>query len=114
MRVVVEAGRRRSRIGPIGARGRVGGGGAPARHGAFTAVGGVPQRGLARLSLDGRRVSGFQATIDHGDVKALAVRADDVYAGGTFSAVDGVRRAGFARLDAYTGAVDSGFDAELS
>src|SRR4051794_28960977 len=82
--------------------------------GAFTTVNGVPQRGVARLSLDGRRLSGFQATVNHGDVKALAVRADNVYAGGTFSAVDGVRRAGLARLDAYTGAVDTGFDARLS
>jgi hypothetical protein len=82
--------------------------------GAFTTVDGAPQRGLARLSLDGRRVSGFQAAVDAGDVKALAVRGDNVYAGGTFSAVDGVRRAGLARLDAYTGAVDTGFDAQLS
>src|SRR3954464_10947484 len=55
--------------------------------GAFTTVDGAPQRGLARLSLDGRRVSGFQAAVDAGDVKALAVRGDNVYAGGTFSAV---------------------------
>jgi len=82
--------------------------------GAFTTVDGVPQRGVARLSMDGRRLSGFQATVDHGDVKALAVRDDNVYAGGTFAAVDGVRRAGLARLDAYTGAVDTGFDAQLS
>jgi len=82
--------------------------------GAFTTVGGAPQRGLARLSLDGRRVSGFRAAVDHGDVKSLAVRGDDVYAGGTFAAVDGVQRAGLARLDAYTGAVDTGFDAQFS
>jgi len=82
--------------------------------GSFTTAGGVPQRGLARFSLDGRLASGFRAAVDHGDVKALAVRDDNVYAGGTFAAVDGVRRAGLARVDAYTGAVDPGFDAQLS
>ena len=82
--------------------------------GAFTLVNGFPQRGLARFSLDGRRLSGFSAAVNYGDVKAVAVGNDDVYAGGTFSAVDGFRRAGLARLDAYTGAVDTGFDAQLS
>jgi hypothetical protein len=82
--------------------------------GDFTTVNGVPQRGLARFSLDGRRLRGFQAAVNYGDVKALAARGDNVYAGGTFTAVDGIRRTGLARLDAYTGAVDPGFDAQLT
>jgi hypothetical protein len=82
--------------------------------GAFTTVNRVPQRGLARFSLDGRRVSGFRAAVNYGDVKALAARGEDVYAGGTFTAINGIKRAGLARLDAYTGAVDPGFDAQLT
>src|SRR4051812_36574304 len=82
--------------------------------GEFTTVNGARQRGLTRLWLTGDRAWAFRASINYGDVRALAERDDRVYAGGTFSAVDGVRRAGLARLDAYTGAVDSGFDAQLS
>ncbi|WP_433303728.1 PKD domain containing protein [Actinoplanes sp. CA-030573] len=82
--------------------------------GNFTTVNGVRQRGLARLSLSGDRVSAFRATVNYGDVRALAQRDHRVYAGGTFTAMNGVRRAGLARVDATTGALDTGFDARLS
>jgi len=82
--------------------------------GEFTTVNGVRQRGLTRLWLTGDRAWAFRASINYGDVRALAERDGRVYAGGTFSAVDGVRRTGLARLDAGTGAVDPGFDAQLS
>ncbi|MCU7729098.1 PKD domain containing protein [Actinoplanes sp. KI2] len=82
--------------------------------GTFTTVNGFGQRGLARLSLNGKRVSGFRAAINYGDVRTLAVRGDNVYAGGTFTGINRIRRAGLARLDAFTGAVDPGFDAQLT
>lgn len=82
--------------------------------GAFTTVNGTKQRGLARMTLAGSRLNSFRASVNRGEVQALAERGGRVYAGGTFSAVDGVARVGLARLDAVTGAVDTGFDARLS
>src|ERR1700759_522076 len=40
--------------------------------GAFKTVDGSSSRGLARVSLDGRRVSSFNAKINWGDVRALS------------------------------------------
>jgi hypothetical protein len=82
--------------------------------GAFKTVNGAAQRGLARLGMNGQRVSGFTAKINWGDVRALATRGSSLYAGGTFSAINGVNRAALARMNAVSGAVDSGFDAKLS
>ena len=82
--------------------------------GGFTRVNGANQRGLARLTLSGNRLSSFHASIDRGDVRTVAERAGRVYAGGSFAAVNGVARAGLARLDAASGAVDRDFDARLS
>ena len=82
--------------------------------GAFKSVNGSSSRGLARVGLDGQRVSPFSAKINWGDVRALEARGSYLYAGGTFSAINGVARAGLARLSATTGTVDGGFDAKLS
>ena len=83
--------------------------------GAFKTVNGVADRGLAQLSIGtGRRVSGFTAKINWGDVRAVIARDSRLYAGGTFSSINGVPRAGLARLNASTGAVDRGFDAHLT
>jgi Domain of unknown function (DUF5122) beta-propeller len=82
--------------------------------GAFKTVNGTAQRGLARFTLGGQRISSFGARINWGDVRALAVRGASLYAGGTFSAVNGVNRSALARLNANTGAVDTGFDARLT
>jgi hypothetical protein len=82
--------------------------------GAFKTVNGAAQRGVARISLNGQRVSSFGATINWGDVRALATRGSQLYAGGTFSAINGVNRAALARMNAVTGAVDTGFDAKLT
>lgn len=82
--------------------------------GAFTTVNGARQHGLARLTLDGDRIGSFRASINWGDVRALAERAGWVYAGGTFTSVNGVARVGLARLDAGNGAVDGGFDAHFT
>jgi hypothetical protein len=82
--------------------------------GAFKSVNGAAQRGLARLGLNGQRVSSFGAKINWGDVRALQARGNFLYAGGTFSAINDVNRAALARMNATTGAVDTGFDARLS
>ncbi|WP_433301772.1 PKD domain containing protein [Actinoplanes sp. CA-030573] len=82
--------------------------------GAFKSVNGADQRGLARISLSGQRVTSFGAKINWGDVRALATRGTFLYAGGTFSAISGVNRAALARMNATTGAVDTGFDARLT
>jgi hypothetical protein len=47
-------------------------------------------------------------------VRTLAVQNGWLYAGGTFTAADGVARAGLARLDAFSGRLDSRFDARFS
>jgi hypothetical protein len=82
--------------------------------GAFKTVNGAAQRGLVRLAPSGERVPSFGAKINWGDVRALATRGNFLYAGGTFSAISGVNRAALARMNAVTGAVDSGFDAKLT
>lgn len=82
--------------------------------GAFTTVNHASARGLTLLSLSGNRLASFSAKINKGDVRTLAVRSGQVYAGGTFTSVNGERRVGLARLDAETGKVDRGFDADFS
>lgn len=83
--------------------------------GAFRTVAGATQRGLARLSVStGARLADFAASINWGDVRAVAVSGARFYAGGTFTAVNGVPRTALVRLNAATGAVDTGFDARLS
>jgi hypothetical protein len=83
--------------------------------GSFKAVNGVPQRGLARVSLgSGQRISTFAAKINWGDVRAITARGSRLYVAGTFSAINGTTRVGLARLSPATGAVDTGFDAKLS
>jgi WD40 repeat protein len=82
--------------------------------GAFKSVNDASSRGLARVGLNGQRVSSFRADINWGDVRSLGVRGSQLYAGGTFSAINGVNRDALARLSATTGTVDTGFDARLS
>jgi len=82
--------------------------------GAFKTVNGVAQRGLARLTLGGTRVSSFTARINWGDVRALSTRGSLLYASGTFSAINGVNRVALARMYSGSGTVDTRFDARLS
>ncbi|MCU7723003.1 PKD domain containing protein [Actinoplanes sp. KI2] len=82
--------------------------------GAFKTVDGTPERGLARVWMTGQRVPTFNADINWGDVRALENKGNFVYAGGTFSAINGVHRDALARMNAVTGAVDTGFDAKLT
>ncbi|MEV4411938.1 PKD domain containing protein [Catellatospora sp. NPDC049609] len=82
--------------------------------GTFEEVNGDERRGLARLDLaTGEQVEGFDASINWGDVRGLAVSGDWLYVGGSFTAIDQVARPGLARLDAFTGEVDPWFDARL-
>ena len=77
--------------------------------GSFTTVNGVPRAGAAKLA------TGASATLDPtwapafggGSPGTLAVDGDDVYVAGTFSSVNGMPRAGFARVSASgAGALD--------
>ncbi|BCJ70597.1 hypothetical protein CS0771_01410 [Catellatospora sp. IY07-71] len=82
--------------------------------GPFEEVGDADVRGIARLDLaTGGLVEGFDASINWGDVRGLAVSGGWLYLGGSFSAVNGVERLGLARLDALTGEVDPWFDPRL-
>jgi hypothetical protein len=83
--------------------------------GSFKTVGGVAQRGLARLSLtNGARITSFTAKINWGDVRAMVARGTRLYVGGTFSAINNVSRVALARLNSGSGAVDTGFDPKLT
>jgi hypothetical protein len=83
--------------------------------GSFRTVGGVAQRGLARVTLGtGARVASFKARINWGDVRAMTAKGSRLYVGGTFSAINNVGRVALARINAGTGAVDTGFDPRLS
>jgi hypothetical protein len=62
----------------------------------------------------GARVASFRARINWGDVRAVAVRGARLYAGGTFSAINGVSRVALVRVNAGSGAVDTRFNARLS
>jgi hypothetical protein len=82
--------------------------------GSFKTVNGAAQRGLARVTLAGQRVPGFTARINWGDVRAMVVRGTRLYAGGTFTQINGVSRVALARMNVSTGALDTAFDAKLS
>jgi uncharacterized delta-60 repeat protein len=79
--------------------------------GSFASVNGIPRAGLARLNPDGTLDLDFQPALE-GDpfsLSRIAVQRDGkILIGGTFSAVDGVARNGFARLDP-AGSPDIGF-----
>ncbi|MEU8007370.1 delta-60 repeat domain-containing protein [Catellatospora sp. NPDC049111] len=82
--------------------------------GSFEEINDAEQRGLARLDLStGGRIPGFDAAINWGDVRGLAVSDGWLYLGGSFTAINDVPRRGLARLDPVTGAVDTVFDARL-
>ena len=84
--------------------------------GSFQRVNDAAQRGLAQFTLggSGTRVPGFAASLAWGDTRTLVARGPWLYAGGSFSAIGGVRRVGLARLNATTGAVDPAFDLKLA
>jgi hypothetical protein len=85
--------------------------------GDFTEVNDSHVRGIARLNVaTGDVVGGFTASLGSsgGDVRALVVGGSWLYVGGRYTMINGTRRAGLARLNARTGALDTGFDARLA
>ena len=63
---------------------------------------------VARLNASGNRDTSFRASAN-ANVRGLAVTNNDVYLAGDFTWVNDQSRAGFAAVDANTGAVDPGF-----
>jgi len=63
---------------------------------------------VAKLNASGFRDTSFRASAN-ANVRGLAVTNNDVYLAGDFTWVSGQSRAGFAAVDANTGAVDPGF-----
>jgi hypothetical protein len=83
--------------------------------GAFEHVGGAAQRGITQLTVaDGKRVGGFGASINWGDVRSVIARGTSLYLGGSFSAINGVSRVALAKLDAESGAVDGNVNLHLA
>lgn len=84
--------------------------------GRFGSVNGASQVGLTRLRVsDGARTeSSTGIGVQGGDVRALAVHGDDLYVGGTFTAIGGQSRTALARVDTSNDKVDAGFDMRLS
>jgi uncharacterized delta-60 repeat protein len=77
--------------------------------GAFTQMGGVERRGIARLNADGSLDMGFNPNVD-GPVSVLALQADGkLLLGGTFAMIGTTPRNYIARLNA-DGSLDLGFD----
>ncbi|AVT06504.1 hypothetical protein C7Y68_13675 [Paracidovorax avenae] len=76
--------------------------------GAFTQLGGVPRRGIARINADGS-VDPSLVSVANGDVNALAIQADGkLLIGGDFTQIDGQPHVGIARFNA-DGSLDAGF-----
>jgi PKD repeat protein len=76
--------------------------------GKFTSVNGVTTRYLTELDLNtGQKVSTFKPpTVQYNEVKDLALRGNQLYIVGTFTALGGVPHGGIAALNATTGALD--------
>ncbi|MDA0565736.1 hypothetical protein LG943_15645 [Streptomonospora sp. S1-112] len=83
--------------------------------GRFDRVSGELHRGIALVSTaDGEPVDGFSAGIENGSVYRLAVNGGQLYAGGSFTSVDGTERTGVARFDADTGKLDKALDITIA
>lgn len=83
--------------------------------GAFHNVNGVPERGIAQVSLTtSARVSPFNAAIGDGEVRSLEYSGGKVYLGGNFASVDKTARVALARVSGSTGALDSTFNLGLT
>jgi hypothetical protein len=91
--------------------------------GSFTSVtaapGPIPQGTFSRtrmvaFSTGNGLVSTTFAPVFNGEVWAIAISGSSLYAGGTFTTVNGVARRGLVKLDRITGAVDTRFDAKLN
>lgn len=84
-------------------------GGAVWVGGSFTALEGVPRKGLARIRTDNGIDSTSLSQLDNGVVYALEMQGDGkLLVGGTFTSLGGQPRSYLARVNA-DGTVDSGF-----
>jgi hypothetical protein len=87
--------------------------------GAFSTVNGTSAQGLVQLSVtpglptDGQVVPTF-AGHTTGTVNAIVLQGNALYVGGSFSAIDGAKQHGIARLNATTGAMDTSFKFTIS
>ena len=82
--------------------------------GAFTTVNGVRQHGITRLDLDGDRISSFRASVNWGTCGRWPSGTAGCTPAARSARSTGSGRVGLARLDAGSGAVDTGFDARFS
>jgi large repetitive protein len=84
--------------------------------GSFNSVGGVPRQKVASLDLGtGAAVPGFAfSKTTNGQVTALAASNTTVYIGGKFTRVNGTLLTGLAAANTGTGAIDTGFDNQIS
>jgi len=73
--------------------------------GTFTAVGGVPRAGVARLRHDGTLDPTFVPPAVSGGINAVAVSGTTVFLGGSITSVGGTTRNNLAALDVTTGAL---------
>jgi beta-propeller uncharacterized protein DUF5122 len=73
--------------------------------GDFSAVSGVPQARIARLTATGQLDRTFAPVVLDGDVRSIAVGANSVFVAGSFTSVGFQSRAGFAAFDITTGAL---------
>jgi uncharacterized delta-60 repeat protein len=82
--------------------------------GAFSAVGGVPRNGVARVNADGSLDASFNPGSGADDTVNAALLLPDgkILIGGDFSAYNGTKRNGLARLNA-DGSLDASFDAKV-
>ena len=83
--------------------------------GSFTAVGSQPRSNVGAFLKSGYADTVFKADTD-GIVYAVAASADEktIYLGGTFTRVNGVPRANLAAVDAESGAVIEGWQADTN
>lgn len=91
----------------------VGGDGTVYAGGAFTTAAGVAASRLTAITATGRPVSGWTAAANS-TVRDIVVDSTNIYVGGQFGAINGVKRPRLARLAAATGAVDTTFDARVA
>jgi RHS repeat-associated protein len=77
--------------------------------GDFKYVGGLPRQRLAHIRSNGTVDPAFAPTVD-GTIYALALSGTDLYLGGSFTHVSGRARAGVAKLDTSSGAVNLTFN----
>ncbi len=84
--------------------------------GSFNTVNGVAAQKVASLNLTtGAPVAGFSfAKTTNNQATALAASNSTLYVGGKFSRINGQLRTGLAAVSATTGAVDMGFDNQIS